>query len=51
MKACPYRATFYPKLGEPQDEVLAKLDAWLAALEAIVAREAEVFKTNSYGEV
>lgn len=51
MKACPYRATFYPKLGEPQAEVLPKLEAWLAALEAIVAREATVFKEGAYGEI
>lgn len=51
MKACPYRATFYPKLGEPQSEVLPKLEAWLAALEAIVAREAKVFKDGGYGEI
>lgn len=51
MKACPYRATFYPKLGSPQEVVLVKLEAWLAALEAIVEREAVVFKTNGYGEV
>lgn len=51
MKACPYRATFYPKLGEPQSEVMPKLEAWLSALEAIVEREANVFKTKGYGEV
>jgi molybdopterin converting factor small subunit len=51
MKACPYRATFYPKLGEPQEEVLPQLEAWLSALEAIVAREAKVFADNSYGEI
>lgn len=51
MKACPYRATFYPKLGEPQEEVLPKLQAWLSALEAIVERESKVFKDNGYGEI
>lgn len=51
MKACPYRATFYPKFGEPQTEVMAKLEAWLAALEAIVDREASFFKQNGYGEI
>ncbi|TXT09150.1 hypothetical protein VHUM_02624 [Vanrija humicola] len=51
MKACPYRATFYPKLGEPQEEVLPKLKAWLSALEAIVERESKVFKDNGYGEI
>lgn len=51
MKACPYRAVFYPKLGSPEEEVLVQLGAWLSALEAIVAREAMVFKDNGYGEI
>ncbi|WVF66252.1 hypothetical protein IAT40_000992 [Kwoniella sp. CBS 6097] len=51
MKACPYRATFYPKLGEPQSEVLPKLEAWLKALEDIVKKEEGVFKAGSYGEI
>ena len=51
MKACPYRATFYPKLGEPQEEVLPKLEAWLSALEAIVAKEEGVYKSGGYGEI
>lgn len=51
MKACPYRATFYPKFGEPQAEVMVKLEAWLAALESIVERESKVFKENGYGEI
>ncbi len=51
MKACPYRATFYPKLGQPQDVVLEKLEAWLAALENIVAKEATVYKAGGYGEI
>ncbi|OCF34999.1 het-c2 protein [Kwoniella heveanensis CBS 569] len=51
MKACPYRATFYPKLGEPQSEVLPKLEAWLKALEEIVKKEETVFKAGSYGEI
>ncbi|KAL7418980.1 hypothetical protein Q5752_006664 [Cryptotrichosporon argae] len=51
MKACPYRATFYPKLGEPQEAVMPKLLEWLAALEDIVKREEGVFKAGGYGEV
>ncbi|WRT63458.1 uncharacterized protein IL334_000363 [Kwoniella shivajii] len=51
MKACPYRATFYPKLGEPQSEVLPKLEAWLKALQDIVAKEEGVFKAGGYGEI
>lgn len=51
MKACPYRATFYPKLGQPQDVVLEKLEAWLSALEKIVDIEAKVYQAGGYGEV
>jgi hypothetical protein len=51
MKACPYRATFYPKLGQPQSEVLPKLEAWLAALEAIVKKEEGVFKAGGFGDI
>ncbi|WWC67027.1 uncharacterized protein I206_100934 [Kwoniella pini CBS 10737] len=51
MKACPYRATFYPKLGEPQSEVIPKLEAWLKALQDIVAKEEGVFKAGGYGEI
>lgn len=51
MKACPYRANFYPKFGEPQDLVMAKLEVWLKALEDIVERESEVFKHGGYGEI
>jgi len=51
MKACPYRATFYPKLGEPQAEVQQKLEEWLSALEKIVAKEEAVFKVGGYGEI
>ena len=51
MKVCPYRATFYPKLGHPQEEVMPKLEEWLSALEGIVKKEEGVFKTGGYGEV
>lgn len=51
MKACPYRATFYPKLGQPQEEVMPKLEAWLKALYEIVEKEEGVFKAGSYGEI
>lgn len=51
MKACPYRATFYPKLGEPQEVVLPKLQEWLTALEEIVKREEGVFNAGGYGEI
>ncbi len=51
MKACPYRATFYPKLGSPPEVVLPKLEEWLSALEAIVKKEEGVFKDGGYGEI
>ena len=51
MKACPYRATFYPKLGEPTDVVMPKLEAWLSALEKIVEKETAVYKAGGYGEI
>ncbi|GMK55744.1 hypothetical protein CspeluHIS016_0208000 [Cutaneotrichosporon spelunceum] len=51
MKACPYRTSFYSKLGEPQDVVLAKLDKWLKALENIIERMSKVFKDGGYGEI
>jgi hypothetical protein len=37
MKACPYRADFYNKLGGDQDRVQVELSAWLASLEENVA--------------
>ena len=38
MKACPYRATFYPKLASDPAQTDAKLGEWLAALQSIVSR-------------
>lgn len=38
MKACPYRADFYAKLGEPRDVVEREFQEWLKALEAIVTQ-------------
>ncbi|KAM0712380.1 hypothetical protein Q7P37_011475 [Cladosporium fusiforme] len=37
MSATPYRADFYAKLGDDQERVNKELDAWLAALEKVVA--------------
>ena len=51
MKACPYRATFYPKLGSPQDVVQVKMEEWLTALEHIVDHMEKVFKAGPYGEI
>lgn len=33
MKACPYRADFYKKLGSNQDKVSVQLEEWLTGLE------------------
>lgn len=38
MKACPYRAVFYAKLGEPLEKVESELALWLEALEKLIAR-------------
>lgn len=51
MKACPYRDTFYPKLGQLQEVVMPKLEAWLKALYEIVEKEEAVFKAGAYGEI
>jgi hypothetical protein len=51
MKACPYRAVFYPKLGTPEEEVKADLEAWLTALEKIVAQMEAVYKSGGYGTI
>jgi putative methionine-R-sulfoxide reductase with GAF domain len=37
MSATPYRKDFYAKLGDDLDKVMAELEKWLEALEAIVA--------------
>jgi Glycolipid transfer protein (GLTP) len=33
MKACPYRADFYKKLGNDENKVKVDLEEWLTALE------------------
>ncbi|CAE6423372.1 Pleckstrin homology domain-containing family A member 8 [Rhizoctonia solani] len=48
MKACPYRKDFYEKIGSPPDD---QLNAWLGALDAIVARMDAFYKAGGYGEV
>ncbi|KAJ8482251.1 hypothetical protein ONZ45_g15018 [Pleurotus djamor] len=56
MKACPYRATLYEKLaadpaGGPattNEQVEAKLDTWLTALESIVTRMQTFYKTGGH---
>ncbi len=51
MKACPYRATFYPKLGSPESEVTAELDAWLGGLDGILKQMEGEYKAGGYGTV
>ncbi|KAJ9109255.1 hypothetical protein QFC21_000584 [Naganishia friedmannii] len=51
MKACPYRATFYPKLGEPEAEVQKELDEWLTGLEKIVAQMEKFYKESGHGTI
>lgn len=56
MKACPYRAVLYTKLkedkdgGEPesQEELDSLLDAWLAALEQILAKINAFYDANNF---
>ena len=50
MKACPYRKDFYAKLVDDQELVLAQLEAWLAALEKIVAIIEAFFESGNYGK-
>ena len=38
MKACPYRAVFFEKLGSPPEKVQEELAKWVHALDAIVKR-------------
>jgi hypothetical protein len=51
MKACPYRAVFYPKLGEPEAEVQKELDEWLTGLEKIVAQMEKFYKEGGHGTI
>jgi hypothetical protein len=51
MKACPYRADFYKKLGDDQAQVEKKMDAWLNALDRIVTDMKTEYTTKKYGEV
>ena len=48
MKACPYRAAFYEKLGSPPEKVQEEMGKWLAALEIIVDRMQEFYKAGKY---
>ena len=46
MKACPYRASFYPKLGGTEEQ----RQQYLAALQNIVARLQKFYKDGDYGK-
>lgn len=48
MKATPYRADFYKKLGSPPEKVNADLQAWLAALQKIVTQEQTFYAAGGY---
>ena len=48
MKATPYRADFYKKLGSPSEKVNEDLKAWLAALQKIVTQEQTFFTAGGY---
>jgi len=50
MKACPYRADFYAKLGSPPDKVQAELGKWVTALDSIVKRLDEFYEKGGYGK-
>ncbi|KAI9227496.1 MAG: putative glycolipid transfer protein [Piptocephalis tieghemiana] len=50
MKACPYRKDFYQKLGSDQAKVQEQLEAWLSALEALVAHLQTFLKSNGYDQ-
>jgi len=51
MKTCPYRANFYPRLGEPTDVVQAELVDWLDGLDRVMQRMMVVFKEGNYGKI
>jgi hypothetical protein len=51
MKACPYRADFYKKLGDDQSKVETQMHAWLDSLEKIVNEMKIVYVTKGYGQV
>jgi hypothetical protein len=50
MKACPYRADFYKKLGSPPEKVDAELSPWLTALDGILKRMNTFYEKGGYGK-
>ena len=51
MKACPYRADFYKKLGDDKAKMDTQMTAWLDSLENIVNEMKTVYVTKGYGKV
>ena len=51
MKACPYRADFYKKLGDDKSKVDTQMTEWLDALEGIVNQMKNEYSTKGYGQV
>ncbi|KAH9454516.1 hypothetical protein MJO28_007503 [Puccinia striiformis f. sp. tritici] len=49
MKACPYRADLYQKLGT-KEKVEVELERWLSALEMIVTRIQKFYEKGNYGK-
>jgi len=49
MKACPYRADLYEKLG-PKDKVDVELERWLSGLEKIVGQIENFYEKGNYGK-
>lgn len=50
MKACPYRADFYAKLGSPPEKVHTELGAWTGALDSIVKRMEAFYEKGGYAK-
>jgi hypothetical protein len=51
MKACPYRADFYKKLGQDKVKVDKQMTEWLNALEGIVTEMKTEYVTKGYGQI
>ena len=50
MKACPYRADFYKKLGTDQAQVDVELKKWLDALDVIVKRMQGFYEAGKHSK-
>jgi len=50
LKACPYRADFYAKLGSPSEKVEADLAEWLSALDNIVKRLQHFYEQGGHNK-